>query len=423
MTEKQQTKTAKCPSCGKSIEEQFGKNEQLYYFWCEDCQLGGKGKTGKEAANNFMRAQPAKEQQQESQQTHHETQRPQPEVPNLPEPKNKNEFFIWAPTKIQEFIDDSADFIDMPAKRKMIQKNLRYVEKANFKDVWKTPEGVSSIIDALYEAQAIGATLGLMGDIVPYGKTAEYIPSKEAYIHALTTGPDAPFVSIGIYDICENDSFNLSRDEKGNFNFSDHKIGFPRGAVVGIVVTATETKTGRVIGDAFDEKRLMDKARTHSISYRYYLTDMANLKKAQAEGKDYIVKWDKKLYAHDITNPYESADKTEMLKKVAAKTFFRPFMRVRDALAVVREEQEEKEKYDNMTEKQREKHYVKTAHNVVDESLELLKEDASKVKDAEFEMIENEKQSENNGEEKQTGKPEEKSEEKSENKNLFTEEI
>ena len=84
MTEKQQTKTAKCPSCGKSVKEQFGENEQLYYFWCEGCQLGGKGKTGKEAADNFMKAPPAKKQQQAQ-------QPPEPEMQNLPEPKNKNE--------------------------------------------------------------------------------------------------------------------------------------------------------------------------------------------------------------------------------------------------------------------------------------------------------------------------------------------
>lgn len=416
MTDKQEKiKTAKCPSCGKSIEEQFGKNEQLYYFWCEDCQLGGKGKTGKEAADNFMKAPPVEAQATQRPKQSQQPQHTQEETPSLPEPKNKNEFFIWAPTKIQEFIDDSNESMSLSEKEKMIQKNLRYLDKADLKKAWKTPEGVSSIIDALYKANDMGATLGEMGSIVPFGNVVEFIEGKEAYIHALTKLENAPFSKIDIISYHENDSHKeMGHNADGSFTFEGHRIGIPRGEVMGIIIMATEKNTGRTIGDFFDEKRLMDKARTHSTSYRYYLTDMANLKKAQVEGKDYIVKWDKKLYAHDITNPYESADKTEMLKKVAAKTFFRPFMRVRDALAVVREEQEEKEKYDSMTDKQREKHYVKTAHNVVDESLELLKEDAGNIKDAEFEMVEQEKQ-----EKKQESKPKEKQPEK----NLFTEEI
>jgi hypothetical protein len=81
----------------------------------------------------------------------------------------------------------------------------------------------------------------------------------------------------------------------------------------------------------------MGKAEQHSKGYQYYLKDMSDLRKAQTEGKDYITKWDKKIYEKDIVSPYVGADAGEMLSKLAGKSFFRPYMKTRNARAMKQE--------------------------------------------------------------------------------------
>ncbi|HPA72440.1 MAG TPA: hypothetical protein PKY31_09230 [Spirochaetota bacterium] len=204
----------------------------------------------------------------------------------------------------------------------------------DLKNVWSTEEGVASIWDAYRGALEIAATLPEMGCIVPYNKTAEFIPDIAAFEFALTQGKTAPFSQIMITAIYENDLYEItSRD--GSFHFEIKKVGFPRGEIIGVVVQAVDAGTGQIIGEAYDVQRLMEKAERHSVSYRYYLADMAALKKANAEGKDYIEKkpgW--KLYEKDIINPYVGPDRPEMLRKLAGKSFFGKFMKTRNARAI-----------------------------------------------------------------------------------------
>jgi hypothetical protein len=98
-----------------------------------------------------------------------------------------------------------------------------------------------------------------------------------------------------------------------------------------------EKQDGSVVGNVYDVERLMKKAEQHSAGYKYYLQDMHALNKAKSEGKNFIVKWDKKIYEHEITNPYANADKPEMLKKLAGKSFLYPLFKEKMINAVIDE--------------------------------------------------------------------------------------
>lgn len=352
-----------CPKCNKPIESKFNDKEKLHYFFCDNCKLGGKSKTEKEAEKIFL-----------SQHSQHSNL---PIIKTLPD---KDTFIIWTESNLPALQSEySAKFIDKPETIRMIRKNARYIQNADFKKVWETPEGKESIVAAFEESLYMAATLPEMGSIVPFGKTVEFIPAVSAFEFALTSGKSAPFCEIQIHCIYDKDIYEIS-STNGNFNFELKKVGFPRGEIIGVVVQA-KTTNGKIIGEAYDEARLMKKAEQHSVSYKYYLQDMHALKKAQSEGKDHIIKWEKKIYEHDITNPYANADKPEMLKKLAGKSFLWPYMKIRNAGAMVSEwkESDTTQGDNNISEKQAEK--------IIVESINAVKQD---IKDADF-VIEDEK--------------------------------
>jgi hypothetical protein len=342
--------------CNKEIESKFSDKEKMHYFYCPDCKLGGKAKTEKEAAEKFQQA----------------VNNAALPIENLPVPKSQTDFLQWVTKNETALIAGSAQFIDKPATTRMIQKNARYIAQADLKNAWNSPEGKQSIVDAMSEALYFGATMPEMGCVVPFGKTdtiVEFIPAVSAFQFALTSGKSAPFSEIHINPIYQNDQYEISRKD-GAFHFEIKKMGIPRGDIIGIVVQAFDIESEKMIGEAYDEERLMKKAEQHSISYRYYLQDMALLKQAQAEGKDYIEKkqgW--KIYEKDITNPYANADKPEMLKKLAGKSFLYPFMKVRNAKAIVDEWRK-----DDKTD-------LSTPEKILDNSLAAVKQD---IQDAEF---------------------------------------
>jgi hypothetical protein len=348
-----------CPKCKKEIPVKFNEKEGLHFFYCADCKLGGKGKTEKEAGKKFLEAFNAPV----------NAAAPANALVTIAPPKNKGELSAWAVSNMAVLESRSAQFIDKPATKRMIEKNVRYAMTAELKDAWSTPEGQESIVDALQESFEIGATLPEMGSLVPFGKTVEFIPSVNAYVFALTSGKNPPFQNINIECIYENDQFEIG-NKNGNFNYEIKKVGFPRGDIKGVIVQAVETSTGRVIGDAYDEPRLMEKAKKHSKNYKYYLADMRALAEARTQGKDYIEKWGKKLYENDIQNPYVGADKPEMLKKLAGKSFFAPYMKVRNARAMDAEWGDDSAPVEEMSHK-------RTVNAVLDTAL-------SQVKDAEI---------------------------------------
>jgi hypothetical protein len=337
--------------CNKQIESKFNDKEKMYFFYCHDCKIGGKGKTEKEALEQFQNA----------------ISNSQPSIENLPTLQSRDNFLSWVNKNESALVASSASFVDKPETQRMIEKNAKYILKADLKKAWDTSEGRQSIVDAYGEALYFGATLPEMGSIVPFKDIVEFIPAVSAFQFALTSGKSAPFSEIHIDPLYENDQYDMSRND-GNFHFEIKKMGFPRGELIGVVVQAKDIESGKMIGEAYDEKRLMEKAKQHSVSYRYYLQDIELLKKAQAEGKDFIEKkpgW--KLKEIDITNPYANADKPEMLKKLAGKSFLMPYMKVRNAKAIAGEWKEDDRPDTPMT--------------ILDNSLEKVKQD---IRDAEF---------------------------------------
>lgn len=313
------TNQTACPICNSKLDLQESKNKILFYH-CKKCNVGGKGKTAEEAKKDLIQAS-------------------QKISTALSIPNNPKQIATWAEQNISVLIDSSAQFIDKLETRRMIQKNVNYMMKTDFKKAWNTDEGRMSIVEAFTEALYYGCILGEMGDIVPFGQVVEFIPGMATFEFALTTGKAAPLKDISMIVIFENDIINkLEWDENGDFVYNI-KIGIPRGEEIrGVLVSAYDIERKKKIGDFYDEKRLMKKAEQHSKSYKYYLRDINALREAQSEGNDFILdKWNNKKYESDITNPYANADKPEMLKKVAGKSYFRPYMKIRNARAVVEE--------------------------------------------------------------------------------------
>ena len=44
-----------CPQCNKATESKYSEKEELHYFYCADCKIGGMGKTEKEAEKEFKK--------------------------------------------------------------------------------------------------------------------------------------------------------------------------------------------------------------------------------------------------------------------------------------------------------------------------------------------------------------------------------
>jgi hypothetical protein len=388
-----------CPLCSAKLELQ--KNEKWnFYYLCKNCNLGGKGKDAETARDNLIK---------KSKQSYNMIKI------TLPDKKNIQE---WANNNMNALIASSAQFIDKPETRRMIQKNIRYIANADLKKVWNTPDGVLSIVEAFTDALYYGATLPEMGSIVPFGSVAEFIPAISAFEFALTSGKNAPLKNLSIDCIYENDQYEATRED-GNFHFKFKSIGLPRGEVLGIVVQAFDIERKAIIGDIYDAERLMKKAEQHSRSYQYYLKDLKSLREAQSEENDFfekVIKGDKgefkiKITEDDIKNPYVGADRPEMLRKVAGKSFFRPFMKIRNARAASNEWREQ----GNI--KDAEEVYTKT----LDESLEAIKDaEFNFENESDFIKSKTEPDEENlNINEENQKEKKEKNKEQSEEKDLF----
>lgn len=331
--------------CNKSLEIKSGKEngKMLFYAQCPICDRKYKSEKKEDVEKYF--------------QNQNNTPLQLAKIPDKPQ-----SIIEWGNKNILALMNQSAQFIDKPATRRMIEKNLRYVSNLSGKSwdkIWKTPEGQESISYALSESLYHAAILPDMGSIVPFGSTAEFIPGVECYKFALEQGNNAPFSDIQIDLIHERDKTeNYQKDS--NFMI-EIKRGIPRGEAMAVVVSAIRNDTGKRIGDIYDVDRLIAKAEQHSPSYRNYLVEKAEFirmkiegkLKVDAEGNQYYEKkieyekdgqkksWDKKVYENDITNPYDGPDRPEMLRKAAGKSFFRPYMKVRNAAAMAEEWQQE----------------------------------------------------------------------------------
>lgn len=273
-------------------------------------------------------------------------------------PQGPEQLAGFLATHAEEVRQIAAPFVanDRPALARLVKANVRYVLNQTteaWRKVWSTPPGQESVVHAIEEAIALGAELGKMGHIVPFGSVCEFIPGVEAFEFALTNGTNPPFAWIQIEPIYSNDIKKVSR-VNGEFR-CELEPGFPRGDLVAIVVYGHNNRLGHTIGEVYDADRLLEKAKIHSTAYQYYLQDKTGFHIARSEGKTktdakgpFYEKqmssrnglWTKRVYLDDITNPYEGPDQPEMLRKAAGKSFLARFARVRNAEAAIDEVKE-----------------------------------------------------------------------------------
>ncbi len=334
------TKTATCCNKPARTGKRADSSGTTYAVWCETCGRRGIGATEKAAADAFAKATP-------------DAFADKPFYP----PARPEDLPRFAAGRLAEFQAIAAPFVrsERSAFARMVKQNIRYVMGLKgdaWNKVWSTPEGIQSIIDALEDAFSLGATLPDMGCFVPYNGIAEFIPSVEAYEFALTTGKNAPFSWIHIEPVYKNDIVKIAR-VNGAFSLEFTSIQPDRGEVVSVAVYGHSVQHGHVIGEVYTVERLIEKAKQHSASYRYFLQDVAAFEQARTEGKvlkengrEYIVKkmfkkggdsWDKKLFLDEIENPYDGPDRPEMLRKSAGKSFLAKYIRVRNSQAAIDE--------------------------------------------------------------------------------------
>ena len=367
----------KIACCGKHIKPQKGKSEKgdYVYFKCPECGRSGIGKTEEQAEKEFEKSTTTA-------------------IKTIAPIENKQSLFQWGEKNMSLFIEQAPKIQDKSATKYMIEKNLRYFSNLSgyaWDKIWNSPEGRESIEHAFSEAIYHVATLPEMGSVVPFGTTAEFIPAVECFVFALTTGKNRPFIEIDMYPVHENDQHN-NYQKDDNFVFELIR-GIPRGDCLAVVTEGIKIETNKKIGDIYDESFLMELAKRHSPSYRQYIIDKEDFQRMRIEGKlkkdttgrEYLEKkinkkdggvWDKKIYEHDLINPYDGPDKIKMLVKLAGKHFFKKYMKVRNAAAMA-DEWNGDDIEDEITRNQ-------AADNVLSSAQKQFNTDASDIKDAEI---------------------------------------
>lgn len=339
----------------KKAKETGDGGTTKYTIWCESCGRIGTGATVKESEEAF-------DSWGETAPTAGTTNKIAPvhQQASVTPPNNPKNLPAYIAAKTGELATITAPFMrsDRTAFSLMVKKNTRYVmsqDSSQWKEAWSTPEGQESIVAAMEEAFMLGATLPDMGCIIPFGGIVEFIPAVEAYSFAATTGGNSPFIDLNIESVYKNDIVNVSRTA-GEFAIDFKKIGVPRGEIIAVAVYGKLRSTGKVVGELYEAARLLEKATTHSASYRAYREKIDAFEARKISGqlksdgvREYYEElieytkngqkksFTKKIYREDITNPYDGADRPEMLRKVAGKSFLQPFMRVRNSAAAMDE--------------------------------------------------------------------------------------
>lgn len=301
----------------------------------------------------------------------------------------------WAIEAMPILANDRSAF-----ERLMHNNTVKYLDKISSDDKFNkvVPE---SIIYAIEEATIMGAELGKMGDIIPYGTVCQFIPSVEAYEFSLTNGVNAPFLDINIKAIYEGDD-HTSGLKNGDFFLDVYSDG-DKEKVIKVAIWGTLAKTGQIIGEVYSAKRLLEKAEGSSKPYQKYLKYIKAYDYQKSEGKterdlngrEFFTYYDivdsstdkyfdqavacfnreekagklqqdsrgdyanqvisstftKKIYrdyiegeptpikvfVDELSNPYAGANQPELLRKTAGKSFLRRFSKVRNSEAAMHE--------------------------------------------------------------------------------------
>jgi len=342
MTQQQTTQ----PICCK--QKTISKKDAVGNTWlkCEVCGKTSKGETPETAAKNFgkvasVKAAPAAASGQIEQ------------ITTLPTKTNIKQ---WALANLEDLKKSSAVFVNAPFTKRMIERNINYVMNADLKDCWNTPGGQSSIVEALKKSLWYGSVLPEMGSIVPFGKdkkaAAVFMPGKETFDFALTTGKNALLKWIRADAIYENDLGEPPHRKNGEFIFETVTARGDRGELQSIVVYYYDNRAGMVFGETYSKQELLAKAAKHSNGYQYYLRDVERFEELRTEGKtnfengrEFYIKdlvgkngtYPKKIFLDELTHGYIDADQAKWLKKLAIKSELDGYMDIVNSVEMAAE--------------------------------------------------------------------------------------
>jgi len=334
------------------------KQGDIFIYRCPICKKQSEGKTPADASAKWSELFGGEPEAKKEAKKETKTTAPATTLPAISKPTSPANIEQWAEENRTELIKKSAQWIGKSAQQRMIEKNLYYIiNHKGLAKVWNTEEGRDSITHALEEANWYGADMPDMGSIIPFKKTCEFVASIEVFSTALTTGVGAPFEWIEIIPIYQNDI--VKRGRKDDDYYCDVQESFPRGDLIGVVCWG-KLKNGKRIGQSYDIANLTEKAREFSAGYKASIVEQTEFNILKSEGKtkiidgrDYYIKnikgydgkpdWTKKIFYDEILNPYTGSSKEKMYCKLAGKSYFKEFMKRRNAMAMAGEhEQNEK---------------------------------------------------------------------------------
>lgn len=287
-------------------------------------------------------------------------------TPSIILPENASQLPVYVASHMNEIMALTAPFIknDKPAFQRMITRNVRYIMNLKgdaWKKVWNNEEGRDSIIAGLEDAFIDGATFPEMASMVPMGNQGVYIPKIEALEFALTTGKNAPFEWIRIAMIYKNDIYKI-HTVNGNYTVEVEE-NLPRTELIAVVPYGYNKKEKVVLGQLYDIGRIIEKAKNHSKSYKYYLNDLALYQKSRSEGTITIINgretfkktifksgggsYEKDIYFDELISPWDGPNMPEMARKLAGKSFFGKDMKVRTSQAAMDEIREDEKIVDD----------------------------------------------------------------------------
>lgn len=283
--------------CGSKVIEYDNvdfEGSRGYGLFCESCGNKSAGRTKEDAEKAFT---PKKEPKPEPKKpTNVQEKKP---MNNHPPRNNHSQTTALAKTdKIYGFFHDNRDNMELmvspvmdgnlKAMKRLWENNTeRYpmsLKGPAWARIFDSEEGVESIRHEIEESLMIPCELGVTGDLVPYGTVCKLIPSVEALEFALTSGKNSPFEWIKIECVYVGDVIKSGRKD-GNFYLDFQSFGDERTEVKSVYVYGLHKKSGKVIGEAYDAKRLLQKAAEHSGPYENYLKIYRAYEYAKTEGK------------------------------------------------------------------------------------------------------------------------------------------
>ncbi len=289
--------------CGKPVKKEFSRDDNLYTVKCLSCGKWAGQVTMPAAMEAFKQLGKGEKTSTAPPKNTPETQAqpPRQQAQTKALVLSRDTFAESMVSRMTELSRLTVPFVgrNRDALERLVANNLRYVltnKNEKFMKVWHTQEGVESIAHGVEEALSLGAELGKMGSLVPYGTVVEFIPAIEAFEFALTAGPEPPFSGITIELIHEHDIIKELYRDHGEYHCKvEHTL--PRGKVIGVAVYGYNNRLGMVIGEDYDAERLLKKAERHSPGYKSYKRQVDAFEYARteqrvhtdAEGREYAM--------------------------------------------------------------------------------------------------------------------------------------